>query len=279
MQLIIVRHAQSANNSLQEGQKVISRAEFEKQRSHDAPLSALGEQQITELGRGIKMALKKPLSPKIREARKTSSNPYRARVHVAVSPMQRALRTAVPVIESVKDQISSGEVQSSRIEIVPFIHETGGCYSEKDGVFVGHTGMNNAQALEIIPDAHTHPSMDDGWWKTSTRETEEELELRVTHTIEWIRRKAWEGECDVLILVSHQDFACMCLRRLVQAAGISWLYNTSLTCLTLDPIVSSEADPEALEPRSDGAVSGLHHCKVTIDWINSVEHLSPAYIS
>ena len=225
------------------------------------------------------MALKKPLSPKLREARKTQSTPYTPRVHVAVSPMQRALRTAVPVVESVKEQLSAGEIQSSRVEIVAFIHETGGCYSEKDGVFVGHPGMNNDQALEILPGAHTHPSMHDGWWKTPTRETEEELEVRVTQTIEWIRRKAWEGECDVLIMVSHQDFACLCLRRLVQAAGISWLYNTSLTCLTLDPIVSSEADPEALEPRSDGAISGLHHSKVTVDWINSVEHLSPAYIS
>jgi broad specificity phosphatase PhoE len=279
MQLIIVRHAQSANNVLHEGEQLISRAEFERLRSHDPPLSALGEEQIKDLGKGIKLALKKPLSPKVRESRKVMTTPFKHRVHVAVSPMQRALRTAVPVVEAIREQTEVGEILMNRIEIVPFIHEIGGCYSERAGVFVGHRGMGNKQALEILTGACTDPSMDDGWWKTSSRETEEELEIRVTHTIEWIRKKAWEGECDALVIVTHQDFACLCLRRLVQASGISWLYNTSLTCVTLTPIVTGESDPDAIEPRSDGGISWLHHCKVTVDWINSVEHLTAAHIS
>ena len=279
MQLIVIRHAQSANNILMDGERVISRAEFEIARSQDPPLSSLGERQIQELGAGVAKALWKPLSPRVRETRKRCSRRYVPRVHVAVSPMRRALRTAVPVIESMKTLNEKALVELTGVEIVPFIYEIGGCYKEQNGTFTGFPGMSNIQATEIIPGALTHPSMDHGWWKSNARETEEQLEFRVTQTVEWIRRSAWEGRYDVLIMVSHQDFACACLRRLAQTAVISWLYNTSLSSLTLDPLVSPELDPEAVDKSSDGSMSGIHHCKVTIDWINSVDHLSPDNIS
>jgi broad specificity phosphatase PhoE len=279
MQLIIIRHAQSANNVLHEGEKVISRAEFEKSRSEDPLLSALGERQIKELSDGIENALLRIVSPKVRDSRKLKSGPYAPRVHMAVSPMKRALCTAVPVIESMKTLVDQGKVSLSGIEVVPFIFEIGGCYKEKNGSFAGFPGMNSKQVREVIPEAITHDSMESGWWSSPSRETEEELELRVTRTLEWIRHSAWKGECDVLVMVSHQDFVCACLRRLLQTSSISWLYNTSLTSLTLDPIVSPDLDPEAVDKSSDGALSGIHHCKVTVDWINAVDHLSQENIS
>ena len=210
MQLIIIRHAQSTNNCLNDGERVITSAEFEKSRSQDAALSALGERQIVQLGAGIENALRRPLSPKVRELRKLRSGPYAPRVRVAVSPMKRALCTAVPVIESVKNLHAKREIELRGVEVVPFIHETGGCYKEQNGSFVGFPGMNNTQVREIIPEVMTHESMESGWWRTDTRETEEQLELRIAQTVEWMRHAAWKGDCDVLIMISHQTIVIHC---------------------------------------------------------------------
>jgi broad specificity phosphatase PhoE len=280
MQLIVIRHAQSSNNSLQESAECSTRAYFEKMRSHDAPLSKLGEDQIGELASGVERAFRKPLSHKIRAVRKKSADTFCPRVRVAVSPMQRALLTAVPVIKAVEGLHSSENVKFDGIDVVPYIHEVGGCYNEMDGRFVGFPGLDIEGVRAIIPKAIVCESMAQGWWKSSTRETEEELEARITQTIEWIRLCAWKNEVDVLILVTHQDFACNVMRRLVQAPGLNWLYNTSLSSLTLEPILDSwNGDSEALPETSDSTLAGVHHCRVTIDWLNSIDHLSAHNIS
>ena len=273
MQLIFVRHAQSANNVIQEG--LVTRADFEKQRSHDAELSELGFKQAVELGQGIERALMKRLGPRVREMMKKNGGINKIpRVHVAVSPMKRTLLTAAPMIRTLEDMHARSKIGISRIEIVPFLFEVGGCYSEKDGMFVGHPGMNSAQAKVILPMAHTYDEMNNGWWAHPTKESEEQFEARVVKTTEWIKKMACAGECDVLVVVSHQDFACTCMRRLAQVQGINWLYNTSLSSMTLLPIERAEVDPEAVQTSSDGTIRDLHHCRVIIDWINSVDHLS-----
>ena len=279
MQLIVIRHAQSSNNSLQEGSTVLSRADFERMRSHDAPLSVLGEKQISELGAGVKRALKKPLSPKIRDMAKLKTRPYVDRIRVAVSPMQRAILTSVPVIEALEELNSDKNINFVGVDVVPYIHEVGGCYCEVNGKYVGKPGLDNSGVSRILPQARLSPDMINGWWASPTRESEEELELRITKTVEWVRACAWKGDCDVLILVTHQDFACMVMRRLTQSPGLTWLYNTSLSSLTLHPIVTSDMDSEALPETADGTIASVHHCKVTIDWLNSVDHLSSEHIS
>jgi len=269
MQLIFVRHAQSCNNLIQENP--VSRAEFENRRSHDAEVSELGFRQAAELGRGIERALLKRLGPRVRQS--VSTNRVQ-RVHVAVSPMKRTLLTAAPMIVTLQDMHARSKIHLSQVEIVPFIFEIGGCYSEKDGVFVGHPGMTSAEAKQLLPMAQTSDEMENGWWKYSTRESEEQYEERVVKTTEWIKKMACTGSCDVLIVVSHQDFACTCMRRLAQVQGINWLYNTSLSSMTLLPIKSGEVDPEATQATSDGTIRDLHHCQIIIDWINAIDHLS-----
>ena len=257
-----------------DGDKSITRGEFEKLRSHDPHLSPMGERQIGQLGAGIQRALFKPLSPKVRELKKQSSGLKPPRVTLAVSPMRRTLLTAVPVVSALEELHTADRIHLKEVEIVPYLYEIGGCYSEHNGMFVGHPGMTGKQALEILPTAKVPPSMDGGWWTSSTRETDEELELRVAKTLEWIRRTACEGQSDVLIIVIHQDFACMCMRRLAQVPGVSWLYNTSFSSFTLRPVLSGAADQLSVDQMSDGSVTPLHHCNVVVDWINSVDHLS-----
>lgn len=268
MQVVFVRHAQSANNVIQEG---ISRAEFERIRHHDAPLSDLGERQTIELGAGISSLFTKPPSPYVRDLIRAGKIPSRRRVHVAVSPMRRTLLTAKPLLDTLQKQHDEGDhILLAKVEVVPFLFELGGCYREQAGVYVGQSGLTRKEMNNILPNAAVPDALENGWWKGSTKETEEELELRVIKTIEWIRKLAHSQTCDVLILVMHQDFSCAVMRGLCGAQGLRWLYNTSLSSLTLLPVHSEISEGIT----SDGLVSELHECNVVLDWINSIEHLS-----
>jgi broad specificity phosphatase PhoE len=242
-------------------------------------LSTLGEKQAIELGAGIARALRKPLSPRLRDLKKVSKIHTPSRIAVAVSPMRRALMTSLPVVSALEDLHMKNSVNLTRIEVVPFIFEVGGCYSEKDGAFVGHPGLSSDEVKKFIPSANVDESMHRGWWKGESRETEEEFEIRVSRTIEWIRNAAWDGNCDVLIMVTHQDFACSCLRRLANVPGLNWLYNTSLSSVTIEPILKTEYDPEAFDIGADGVISKVRHCRVSIDWLNAVDHLSSENIA
>ena len=182
--------------------------------------------------------------------------------------------SSIPLLSALEDLSAKDIIHLNRIEVVPFIFEVGGCYSERNGSFVGHSGLNNEEVKQFIPNAVLDDSMVKGWWKSSTRETAEEFEIRVSRTVEWIKNNAWDGNCDVLIMITHQDFACSCMRRLGQVPGLNWLYNTSLSSMTLEPIPKDEFDPEAFDVGADGAISRVKHCRVTVDWLNSVDHLS-----
>ena len=273
MQVVFVRHAQSGNNVIQD--RGATRADFEKLRSHDAELSELGYKQAEELGQGIERALTKRLGPRAREAMKKSGQANRPpRVHVAISPMKRTILTSLPMLKNLNEMQARAKISITELEVVPFIFEVGGCYNEVDGKFVGRPGMNKEQVSAFLPNASVPDEMLNGWWSHPSRESEEQYEARVVKTTEWIKKMACAGTCDVLLVVTHQDFACTCMRRLTKVQGINWLYNTSLSSMTLLPIGSSEVDPEAVQANSDGDMREVHHCSVIIDWINSIDHLS-----
>ena len=266
MQLIFIRHAQSQNNVI--GETGVTAHEFEKRRSHDAELSDLGVAQSTELGEGVKRTLLKQLAPRMRQLPKTKT-----RVCLAISPMKRTLLTAQPVIKALEALNSEGSIHLPSVDVVPHIFENGGCYSEKDGIFIGKPGLTKSDMLTFIPTARIPDELHKGWWASSTRETEEELELRVTKTTEWIKSTACKDIHDVLIVVSHQDFSCRCIRNLLNVQGMTWLYNTSFSSFTLHPI-SNNGDTHG-----DSTLTQTHNCKVVIDYINSVDHLSLENIS
>jgi hypothetical protein len=113
--------------------------------------------------------------------------------------------------------------------------------------------------------------MAQGWWKSQSRETEEEMELRIARTVSWIRRIACANICDVLILVSHEGFSCACIRRFLKCDDlglINWLYNASFSCLTLIPNRNSHNPTSA-----DGEIDECHQVNIFLNYLNSVEHL------
>ena len=131
MQLIFVRHAQSANNVLFETEKTITRSEFESLRSHDPSLSDLGHRQAMELGIGIERGMRKRLGPVVRDLAKKSGRVVSSpRVHVAVSPMRRTLLTAAPMIKTLESMHADSKISLKSVEVVPFIFENGGCYDQ-----------------------------------------------------------------------------------------------------------------------------------------------------
>ena len=133
-------------------------------------------------------------------------------------------------------------------------------------------GLTISEAVDILPGASIQdPSlMDNGWWRSQSRETEEEMEFRISKTVSWIRRIACTNICDVLILVTHEGFGCACIRRFLKCEQtlIDWLYNASFSSLTLLP--KNEPLPH---PTTDGDLHESHQVDVILDFHNCVEHL------
>lgn len=263
MQVLFVRHAESLNNFIKNQCLESGRS---RSRYADPDLSEDGKRQLVHVGPGITRLLARRPSPLLRQYSPTR------RVHVAVSPMKRALLTAAPMVRAL--QSPSINHSLTCIEIVPFLFEKGGCYSDVDGEGIkAHPGLTTREALELLPTASVQDPafMDNGWWKNPTRETQEEMEQRLTKTVEWIRRMACGNVCDILIIVSHEGFACACIRRLLKSEHsiLDWLYNASFSSLTLIPTNT----PHSLPTTSDGDIHEHHEVHVVLDFLNSVEHL------
>ena len=266
MQVLFVRHAESLNNYLKSMALDSGHARL---RYPDPHLSETGYRQLAHVGPGITRVLARRPSPILRNP---SSSGHRRRVHVAVSPMKRALLTAVPIVHSL--QVPSDNHILTCVEIVPFLFEKGGCYSEVDGEGIRSSpGLTAREAMNLLPGSRIQdPSvMEDGWWKSPTRETQEEMEQRITRTLGWIRRIACTQVCDVLILVTHEGFSCACIRRFLKCEQtlLDWLYNASFSSLTLIPAHTSLPPPST----TDGDIHEHREVHVILDYLNSVEHL------
>ena len=252
--MLFVRHAESLNNHLK---TLHLFAGHDRLRFPDPALSAIGNLQLKHVGLGITRKLCSRPSNK--------PNPP-IKIRVAVSPMQRALLTAYPIVEALTENSPSFTLDC--VEIVPFLFEKGGCYSEKDGEGIrAYPGLTSSQAQAILPSAFiADPAdMEQGWWKSNTRETDEELEHRIARTVAWIRRCACDNFCDILILVTHEGFGSACIRDFLKCEreNLDWLYNASFSCLTLTPI----------HPLGDGEGDDCHQVHAMLDYLNCVEHL------
>lgn len=259
-----MRHAESLNNHL----KTLHLASgHDRLRYPDPDLSLIGNQQLKHVGGGLTQKIFH-LEPHQHQAISEPRKPLV--IQIAVSPMRRALLTAVPIVESLNKR--SPYFNLTSVEIVPFLFEKGGCYSDKDrGGFKAYPGLTSSEALEILPGASIadQAGMEHGWWKSNTRETEEELEHRIASTVAWIRRCAFDNSCDILILVTHEGFGCACIRHFLKCDrdSLDWLYNASFSCLTVLPIHATR------NTTNDGDVDDSHPVSVSLNYLNCVEHL------
>jgi len=184
--------------------------------------------------------------------------------------MRRTLLTARPVIEGLK---SERTVILDCIEIVPFIFEKGGCYTESGGVVKTYPGLSSEEATALLPEGKCQDEFPDGWWKFDYRETDEEVHVRVLKTVKWIKNLE---NIDILILVTHEWFACACMKSLLNAnefQTINWLYNSSFSSLN----ISSGGSPRGYSEHGGRTV--LRPQSITVDYINAIFHLPTELIS
>ena len=189
--LLLVRHAQSANNvSSEEARERFrgdaERIEIESERARvpDPELSATGMQQAELLAQAI--------APMLRGERTL----------LVTSPMRRALQTATPLA------VRAG-LERDRFVCEGHLFEVGGCYY--DGEVRPTT---TAAQIEAEFPVRCRGFADDGWYAgRKGPESSTEARERVDRVIAWIEATLASGEHDLVVVVGHGDLFTRWLRR------------------------------------------------------------------
>ena len=153
MRVLLIRHGQSANNVLAESQGH-DYAAYMAGRVPEPPLSEIGQCQAQRLADHLAAAAARPRPATDRLAWITSEHPVDA---LYVSPMLRALQTALPISRSLGVQP----------QVWVDIHEHGGVFTgtPEKGDVVGYPGLTRAEmeaqfgGYRVVAGVH-----DGGWW-------------------------------------------------------------------------------------------------------------------
>lgn len=174
MEILFVRHAQSANNALG------AYGENDTRRSEDPSLTELGFRQLPYLSRYL-------------EEQKEAFGV----THMYVSPHLRALQTAKPVAETLGLQP----------RVWHLIHESGGIYlaDRESGKTEGKPGVTRQFIEENFPGYQISVEItDSGWWNRPF-EMREQRPLRAIQALDSLVQQHADTE-DVVLLVSHAGF-------------------------------------------------------------------------
>jgi 2,3-bisphosphoglycerate-dependent phosphoglycerate mutase len=212
MQLYIIRHAQSANNALDD----------QRYRVADPPLTEVGHRQAEILadhlvhGTGRFPAASRP-------ANALGGGYGISRLYC--SPMRRALQTALPVSRAL------GLMPEIWIEI----HEYGGIWQDHgDGVGIrGHPGMTRQEIEAEFPGFKISEGVtESGWW----RGAEEEPETFVARAA-WVvdTLHSWSEDVERIAIITHGAFIDGLLNALLKVARVQPVYyhhdNTGITLI------------------------------------------------
>lgn len=204
MILYIIRHAQSTNNALRDGERRVC----------DPALTGLGQRQAQLLAQHLA----------------TGNDPGTGHgygiARLFTSPMRRAMQTALPI----------GRALGLQPEVWIDIHEQGGIYLDHGPVrgYVGYPGMTDAEMLAecsdlVLPDGVT----DRGWW-TGGREEWSGCLARAEGVAATLR--LWAPRDERIAMVTHGGFIDALLKVLLDDADLSdtyyyLCYNTAISRL------------------------------------------------
>mmetsp|Transcript_30755 Transcript_30755/g.73884 ORF Transcript_30755/g.73884 Transcript_30755/m.73884 type:complete len:333 (+) Transcript_30755:180-1178(+) len=239
--LILVRHALSTNNVLEEklkeelGDKFKERYNQEKSCDPNIALP-VGEVQAEALAavfRDILAHVPKPF--------------LNAPVELISSTMNRALHTMVPIAREL----------GLPVKVLPEIHEAGGCWTS---VLGGQPGATPAQIEHNFPGFHCDPGVNpNGWWSKTVREKADEADARAERVARRLLDKTRLTDADghkIIVMVTHGDWMQRLLRVLITgnvSIGVDFKHlNTATTAIVL--------------PNKEGA-------RTQVVWINRGEHL------
>jgi broad specificity phosphatase PhoE len=258
LHVLFIRHAESSNNVLAEqitkelginpygpeGAAEVM-AEYDRRRTHDPDLSALGQRQAALL----------PFHPHL-QSLGLESLAKEGRVRVVTSPMQRTILTSLPLLHSLKGP--HGTPPHLTATIVADVCEKGGSYkSVRDpatGVATNQAfrGLTRSQFAEKWGNTHDPSALsEEGWWQPTGPGAEDDVafEARLLRAKAWLAQQAADYAAktaaaasassdaalppDYLLIVSHADFIDAILIKLlrVQAAAKYIFYsgNTSIS--------------------------------------------------
>lgn len=211
IELFIIRHAESGNNSLS----------HIRDRVVDPPVTELGRRQAEILAQHLATGSTQDLIPG------AASGSARARerkgygiTSLYCSPMLRSLQTAHPVKEAL------GLIPKVWVDI----HERGGMYFDHGagGGTVGCPGLSRSEILSIYPDYQLAPGVtEEGWWNRDREDSSTASGRAIRVAEELISMSDAE---DRVAIISHGGFISILLKAILdQLPGnhISYRHNNT----------------------------------------------------
>jgi broad specificity phosphatase PhoE len=214
MELYIIRHGQSTNNTLEDA----------SERVVDAPLTDLGKRQAELLAAYLADGRNRDpwVDPTTGYSRPDQEKDFGI-THLYCSAMYRSLQTALPV----------GRALGIRPEVWIDIHEQGGMFLEQPDGIVGFPGKTRSEILSefpdyVLPDAIT----DAGWWDQKIgQESLSVAQGRAIKVAGELRRRATSEER--IAIISHGTFIDSLLKALYNTLPSRYIYhlhaNTAIT--------------------------------------------------
>ena len=209
MRLYIVRHAQSANNALED----------QRDRVAEPHLTEVGRQQAELLAEALAGGALR--DPKLKDAGRGFDRLF-------TSPMRRALETTEPV----------ARVLGIQPEVWVEIHECGGVWQdhgEEVGI-VGYTGLTHSEMAAAFSGYVIPPDVTPaGWWHHRGQEQPHECCARMARVA--ARLRSWAATDERILMVTHGDFTNNLIQALLEASAPVWIhmYNTGISVVDFRP--------------------------------------------
>jgi len=222
MELYIIRHAQSANNVIEDI------AGYESQRVSDPPLTELGLEQAQLVADYLAGNLQ-PMTLKGPNGRvyNYGAGGLPKLTHLYCSAMHRALQTTQPIAQA--------------LNLIPEVwlelHEQGGIFLQESSGIVGYPGMTRSQILESFTDYKLPDTItEQGWWKPESGYEDVAVTMgRAVHVATNLRQRAQgsNGQNERIGIVTHGTFIDLLMKALLNMLPGDFTYfnhnNTAIT--------------------------------------------------
>jgi broad specificity phosphatase PhoE len=221
MRLLIIRHAESANNTLA---LKVDLDTYMQQRSPDPVITELGVRQTERLA--AHLAGTPPAHAP------TGGKGSYGITHLYCSPMLRTLQTAQPIAKAL----------GLRPSIWIDIHEHGGMFAGNPHTgenFLAHAGLTRAEIQHDYPDYELNDAISDIAWWTGGYEDIAGCYARAIRVARELRRRAHAelegGNRAVVAIVSHGTFIDSLIKALFSQIPENHFFyfhnNTAITCI------------------------------------------------
>jgi broad specificity phosphatase PhoE len=223
MELYLIRHGQSKNN-----------AHDDAHVHADPDLTELGHRQADRLAAWLSACNDSEAMTRrsVRDPLRKDHHPVKL-THIYVSPMRRALQTALPLMQTFGVQPV----------VHPTIYEAGGLFERTtEGGIRPYRGMGAAEIRAEFPGYVLDDSItDDGWYTLDREEMLAECHLRADQFAQMLRQQVATDEYwrrTSVAMVSHGMFIDCLLLSLMGVGphnrqSYFWVYNTSITRVDL----------------------------------------------